>query len=174
MNALHFTDHLFVLRNGYLIWCCDGAWLLNRLGDRLDWARLFDEIDLPFKRNRLGHYLRFLRAHLGAKLPGPVPPPEPLVKPDFFSHFEEFESTALSVLFGARGPTRRDHFFPGYYGLGDRIRYLLAVLFPSKAYMRQRYHLPEGDPMAGLYLKRTGLMVRRLIEAAGRRAQKTV
>ena len=169
MTALHFSTHVFALRHGFLIWCCDGAWTIHKYRDRLDWNRLFEEEDRPHAVNRLGHFLRFLEKQLGVELPGPVPEPVPLKNPDLFNDYQGYERIILDVLFGAGSPAPRPRAFPGYYGPWERLRYLLAVLFPSREYIRQRYGLAGKGPVAWMYVKRLQQGLRRFFPASGGR-----
>ena len=167
MTALHFSTHVFALRHGFLIWCCDGAWTIHKYRERLDWNRLFEEVKHPTGFNRLGHFLRFLQKQLGVELPGPVPDPVPLKKPDLFNDYQGYERMVLNTLFRTNASRRRLRAFPGYYGPWERLRYLLAVLFPSRDYIRQRYGLTGDDPVAWMYVTRLQQGLRRFFPASG-------
>jgi len=167
MAGLHLSTHIFALRHGFLIWCCDGAWTLHKYGDRLDWDRLFQEVARPHALNRFGYFLHFLEKQLGVALPGPVPDPILLENPDLFSDYPGFEDILLDTLFGAGPFPRRARTFPGYHGLWDSFRYLLAVMFPSRDYIRQRYGLGCDDPVAWMYVKRLQQGLRRFFPTRG-------
>lgn len=141
-QILHLCGHLMLHHAGHgLVWWVDVVEVIRAHAERIDWDELLTQARRSDLHVPVRHVLLELAQHWQAPVPGPV----------LTRLASERASRADTWVFGQLTRARRSagrRFWTDLAGMSDwrtRWRFALANLFPSRAYMRERYGI--GHPL---------------------------
>jgi len=150
--CMHLDEH-FVDARIHFIAYADIVWIIHKYNDRIDW----DEFDAMCKRynceQNVYRHLFLCHTYLGVSIPEKIRSRFSLCCDDYITDFF-INQLQCNSNFVPKKRNRNITELKKMKGIGNKIRFLLGDLFPSKLFMYSRYKIKNPKALYWYYVVR--------------------